>query len=139
MRSSSVITLYDHIFGCQATCLAKFGTTEINQGRQQNGEGKMIIEATNYFARQGQAEAVLEQRRKATEIRLELGLEPGRILLKLEGSGPDVRWECSFASQEAYEADRAARAASPAFEAARKQMHTLLDRFERHVSVQDEG
>ena len=99
----------------------------------------MIVEATNYFAKEGQAQAVLEQRRKATEIRRSLGLEPGRILVKLEGTGPDVRWECSFASKEAYQADRAARAASKEFEAARKQMHTLVEKFERHVSSSDQG
>ncbi|PWK77033.1 hypothetical protein [Aminobacter sp. AP02] len=93
----------------------------------------MIVEATNYFARDGQAGAVLQQRRKATEIRRELGLDPGRILIRLEGNGPDVRWECSFASREAYEADMAARGRSQAFADARKAMHILLERFERHV------
>ncbi|MBB6469760.1 hypothetical protein [Aminobacter carboxidus] len=97
----------------------------------------MIVEATNYFAREGQADEVLKQRRKATEIRRQLGLEPGRILVRMEGSGPDVSWECDFVSREAYDSDRAARASSPDFEAARKQMHTLLDKFERHVSVED--
>lgn len=97
----------------------------------------MIVEATNYFAREGMADEVLAQRRKATEIRHRLGLEPGRTLVKLEGSGPDVRWECSFASKDAYDVDRAVRTASAEFEAARKQMHTLLDRFERHVSEVD--
>ncbi|CAK7260222.1 MULTISPECIES: hypothetical protein [unclassified Shinella] len=94
----------------------------------------MIVEATNYFAREGLADAVLEQRRKASEIRRGLGLEPGLILVKLEGDGPDVRWECRFASRAAYEADRAARAASPDFEEARRAMHRLLAKFERHVS-----
>lgn len=93
----------------------------------------MIVEATNYFARDGQAQAVLEQRRKATAIRLELGLEPGRTLVRIEGNGPDVRWECDFASREAFEADMATRAGSPAFADARKAMHALLERFERHV------
>lgn len=93
----------------------------------------MIVEATNYFAREGLAAAVLEQRHKATEIRRELGLDPGRILIRLEGNGPDVRWECSFASRDAYEADMAARGGSQAFADARKAMHTLLERFERHV------
>ncbi|WP_269932024.1 hypothetical protein [Aminobacter sp. HY435] len=93
----------------------------------------MIVEATNYFAREGQAAAVLEQRREATELRRELGLDPGRILIRLEGNGPDVRWECNFASREAYEVDMAARGGSQAFADARKTMHTLLERFERHV------
>ncbi|ATU95425.1 hypothetical protein [Phyllobacterium zundukense] len=96
----------------------------------------MIVEATNYFAKEGEAEAVLDQRRKASEIRRALGLQTGLIFLKLEGTGPDVRWECRFASKEVYEADRAARAASPEFEEARKFMHGLLEKFERHVSVE---
>ena len=96
----------------------------------------MIVEATNYFAKEGLAGAVLEQRRKASEIRRALGLEMGVIFLKLEGTGPDVRWECRFASREAYEADRLARAASPEFEEARKFMHGLLEKFERHVSIE---
>lgn len=98
----------------------------------------MIVEATNYFAKDGQADEVLKQRRKATEVRLQLGLDPGRILVRMEGTGPDIRWECSFASREAYDADRAARTASTDFEAARKQMHSLLERFERHVYEVDE-
>ena len=99
----------------------------------------MIIEATNYFAAEGMAGEVLTQRRSSTEIRRKLGLEPGRILVRLEGDGPDVRWECSFATREAYDADREARANSPEFESARKEMHTLLQRFERHVSEVDEA
>ncbi|ANH08128.1 hypothetical protein [Shinella sp. HZN7] len=96
----------------------------------------MIVEATNYFAKEGLADAVLKQRREASDIRHRLGLAPGLILLKLEGDGPDVRWECRFASREAYEADRAARAASPDFEEARRAMHRLLVKFERHVSME---
>lgn len=98
----------------------------------------MIVETTNYFAREGQAATVLEQRRHATAIRLALGLPPGRILVKLTGDGPDVRWECAFASMQAYEADMEARASSPEFAAARKAMHTLLSRFERHLSAEDD-
>lgn len=98
----------------------------------------MIVETTNYFAREGQSAAVLAQRRKASAIRRELGLEPGCIYVKLEGAGPDIRWECRFPSREAYEADMAARAQSQEFAAARKEMHTLLERFERHLSVPDE-
>ena len=97
----------------------------------------MIVEATNYYAKDGLAKAVLEQRRRASEIRRRLGLQEGIILVKVEGTGPDIRWECRFASTEAYEADRAVRAASADFEEARKHMHRLLERFERHVSEED--
>lgn len=99
----------------------------------------MIVEATNYFARDGQSDAVLKQRRKASEIRRDLGLNPGRILIRLEGNGPDVRWECSFASREAYDADMAVRGGSQGFTDARKAMHTLLERFERHVYETQDG
>lgn len=93
----------------------------------------VIVESTNYFARPGQARAVLEQRRSATRIRKALGLPAGRILVRIDGEGPDVRWECEFADWAAYDLDRAARKKSAEFEAARVEMHTLLDRFERHV------
>lgn len=93
----------------------------------------MIVESTNYFARPGRAGAVLEQRRRATRIRTRLGLPAGRILVRIDGDGPDVRWECEFADQAAYDRDRAARKASTDFEAGRVAMHTLLERFERHV------
>ena len=93
----------------------------------------MIVEITNYYARAGQTDAVLEQRRHATAIRASLGLAPGRIFRKLEGAGPDVRWQCEFASRADYDRDMAARAASTDFAAAREAMHRLLERFERHL------
>jgi len=93
----------------------------------------LLVEITNYYARPGQAAAVLEQRRLATTLRVRLGLVPGRIFRKLEGSGPDVRWECTFANRAAYDADMAARAASHEFAEARQSMHGLLERFERHL------
>lgn len=98
----------------------------------------MIVETTNYFARDGQAAQVLAQRRKATEIRKRLGLDPGRILVRIEGGGPDVCWQCSFASRQDYEADMSARGGSQAFADARKAMHLLLERFERHVYQTDD-
>jgi len=93
----------------------------------------MIIEITNYYALPGQAEAVLAQRRHASEVRARLGLAAGRIFTKLEGAGPDVRWECAFETRAAYDADMARRAESSEFAEARKTMHTLLEKFERHL------
>lgn len=93
----------------------------------------MIIEITNYWARPGQAESVLEQRRNATAIRVGLGLAPGRTFKNMEGTGPDVRWECEFAGREDYDLDMSMRAASADFGAARKRMHEFLERFERHL------
>ena len=99
----------------------------------------MIVEITNYYARPGEAESVLEQRRHATAIRASLGLAPGRIFRKLEGAGPHVRWECEFATRDDYERDMAVRAASTEFAAARRTMHGFLERFERHLQERVDG
>lgn len=101
----------------------------------------MVVEITNYYARPGQAEAVLAQRRRASALRVRLGLPPGRIFRKLEGAGPDVRWECAFETLAAYEADMAGRAASSEFAATRETMHRLLEKFERNLqeALPDEG
>ena len=93
----------------------------------------MLIEITNYYAQAGRADAVLEQRRRATALRVRLGLPAGRTFRKLEGDGPDVRWECVFATRADYESDMAARTAAPDFTAAREAMRALVDRFERHL------
>jgi hypothetical protein len=93
----------------------------------------MIIEVTNYFADPAKLDAVLARRRMATRIRIALGLSPGRILVRREGEGPLVRWECSFADDAEYQRDRRARAGSPEFDASRKEMLALVDRFERQV------
>ncbi|WP_029041317.1 hypothetical protein [Cucumibacter marinus] len=99
----------------------------------------MIVEITNYFAAPDNQKAVLAQRRKASKLRAELGLPEGEIFIRQGDKGPDVRWECRFENQAAFEADLAARRQSPEFENARKTMHTLLDRFERHIFERDEG
>src|SRR5882724_3795699 len=93
----------------------------------------MIIERTNYYSKPGQQEAVLATRRAACAVRRDIGLPVGAIRVKTEGDGPDVTWECGFASQEAHAADLAARAASAAFEEVRRQMRGLIERFERLV------
>ena len=57
----------------------------------------MFVERTNYFAKSGQAEKVLEIRRAACAVRVSLGLPAGTIFVKqgLESDGPDVSWECT--------------------------------------------
>jgi hypothetical protein len=99
----------------------------------------MIVESTLYYALAGQLDAVLARRRAATDLRMRLGLPPGRIFRKLEGAGPDVRWECVFATRADYDRDMAVRAASPEFAAGRAAMHGLLERFERHLQESVEG
>lgn len=93
----------------------------------------MIIEITNYYARPEKVDAVVAQRRRATAIRAQLGLPPGRAFRKLEGAGPDVRWECTYATRAEYKRDLALRTASEEFTQARQAMHLLVERFERHL------
>jgi hypothetical protein len=76
---------------------------------------------------------VLTQRRLACDIRGKLHLPRGRIFLRVEADGPDVRWEQSYPTEEEYSRDRAARAASSEFVRATQRMNELIDRFERHV------
>jgi len=93
----------------------------------------MIVERTNYYAKSGLQDRVLATRQRASAVRIAIGLPAGKIRTKAGGDGPDVTWECAFASSAAHEADLAARAANPDFEALRREMRTLIDRFERCI------
>jgi hypothetical protein len=95
-----------------------------------------IVERTHYYAKPGLAAEVLELRRRASAVRLSIGLPAGEILVKHpggDGSEPDVAWQCAFADAAARDADLAARAASAEFESVRVQMRKLYARFERQV------
>ena len=95
----------------------------------------MIIERTNYWAKPGRRDEVLRVRRQASAVRRQLGLPMGTIFVKqnADDDGPDVQWECAFASRATNEADMAARAASADFDTARGAMQAVTDRFERHL------
>jgi hypothetical protein len=95
-----------------------------------------IVERTHYYAKPGMAAEVLDVRRKASAVRLSIGLPAGEILIKHpggDGSEPDVVWECTFANVAARDADLAVRAASAEFKNVRVQMRKLYTRFERQV------
>lgn len=98
-----------------------------------SGVRAMIVERTHYYAKPGMADRVLAARRRASAVRIAIGLPAGKIRVKTEGGGPDVAWECGFAGEAAHQADLAARAASPDFEAVRQEMRGLIDRFERCI------
>jgi len=99
----------------------------------------MILERTLYFAKSGHESDVLAVRRRASRIRVELGLAAGAISVRHGASdAPSVAWECRFATESAHQDDLEARGASDAFSAIRKEMQTHLERFERHVLRQDE-
>jgi dienelactone hydrolase len=99
----------------------------------------MLVERTHYYAKPGRAAEVLAARRRASEVRVALGLRHGRILAKADpgGDGPDVTWECAFPDADAHARDLEARRQSPEFAAVRARMTALIDRFERLVLVPD--
>ncbi len=101
----------------------------------------MLVERTHYYAKPGHAAEVLAARRRASEVRVALGLPHGRILAKVDraGDGPDVTWECDFADAAAHARDLEARDRSPEFSAVRKRMTGLIDRFERLVLEGDDA
>ena len=109
--------------------------TVLGQGITPTGAIR-IVERTHYYARPGLATEVLDQRRKASAVRVSIGLPAGEIFVKHpggDGSEPDVAWQCTFADVAARDADFAARAASAEFESVRVQMRKLYARFERQV------
>lgn len=97
----------------------------------------MIVSYNFYYARPGNAAAVLQQRIKACDVRAQLGLPRGRIISKLEDGDdwPDVIWRLDFADMTGQDADMQIRAASPEFEAIRHGMRQLCRRFERPLYV----
>jgi dienelactone hydrolase len=99
----------------------------------------MLVERTHYYAKPGRAAEVLATRRRASEVRVALGLPGGRILAKADprSEGPDVTWECAFPDATAHARDLEARGESSEFAAVRARMTTLIDRFERLVLVAD--
>ena len=92
------------------SCAASLG-----QGTPTNTT--MVVERTQYFAKPGLAAEVLAVRRKASAVRVSIGLPAGEIFVKHpdgDGSEPEVAWQCAFADAAAHAADLAARGASRA-------------------------
>ena len=98
-----------------------------------------FVEKTNYYGEESRVDEILAIRREACAVRSDLGLPMGVIFVKdhRESDGPDVSWECTYSSLEAYEQDLAVRAASPAFEDVRDRMAAAVERFERHLNQVD--
>jgi hypothetical protein len=93
----------------------------------------VIVSHNYYYARPGNAAAVLRQRLSASDVRVRIGLPRGHVLRRIAGAEdlPDVIWELEFGDLAAHHADMAVRAASPEFEAIRQGMRRLYRRFER--------
>ena len=107
----------------------------LGQGTITSTGAIRVVERTHYYAKPGLAAEVLDVRRKASAVRVSIGLPAGEIFVKHpggDGSEPDVAWQCTFADVAA-RADLAARAGSAECESVRVQMRQLYARFERQV------
>jgi hypothetical protein len=100
-----------------------------------------IVERTQYYAKPGLAAEVLDQRRKASAVRMSIGLPAGEIFVKHpggDGSEPDVAWQCTFGDAAARDADLAARAASAEFAKVRVQMRIEPCSARRRCAIQQD-
>ena len=101
----------------------------------------MFIERTQYYAKPGMAAEVRKTRARACNVREAIGLPRGTVLHKVDPAddGPDVTWQCEFATIADRDRDLQVRADSPKFEAVRKHMRTCYDRFDRHFEEVVDG
>jgi len=97
----------------------------------------MLIERTCYLPKPDRQAEVLRARREACRVRVGIGLPAGDIWTGTTARGAMVFWDGRFADAQRHAADLAARAASPAFEAVRARMRTLIDDFDRQVLEPD--
>ena len=99
----------------------------------------MYVERTNYWAQPDKAQQVLAVRRRASQIRTDLGLPAGTIFVKAAGQveGPDVQWECTFKTLEERTKDLQVRDSSSDFRQIREAMRAVNERFERHLVLRD--
>lgn len=95
----------------------------------------MITERTVYLPKSGKLDDVLATRRRASEIRREIGLRAGEISIEndVDGTPLRIQWQCNFADEAAHKADLDGRAASPDFTSIRKTMTSMIDDFKRQV------
>src|SRR5262245_49075214 len=71
-----------------------------------------VVERTHYYAKPGLAAEVLDVRRKASAVRLSIGLPAGGIFVNYpdgDGIEPDVDLQCTFADVAARDGPRGAR------------------------------
>ncbi len=96
-----------------------------------------IIVMNQYWAKDGKIEEVYQHRLYASEVRKNLGLAAGRVLLNTdpEGESPHVIWECEYPSMEAREKDVQLLGETGQFDEVMEKMGTLIIKFKRTVYI----
>ena len=101
----------------------------------QAQESKNIIVMNQYWAKDGMIEEVYKHRLHASEVRKNLGLKVGRVLLitETDNESAHVIWECEYSSIEDREKDTELLRKSGQFGEVMEKMGTLIDNFKRTV------
>ena len=101
----------------------------------QAQESKKIIVMNQYWAKDGMIQEVYEHRLYASQVRKNLGLNVGRVLLTTEtdNESAHVIWECEYSSIEARNRDTQLLMESGQFDEVMDKMGTLIDDFERTI------
>jgi len=101
----------------------------------QAQENKKIIVMNQYWAKEGMIDEVYNHRLYASEVRKNLGLKVGRVLLitKSDNESAHVIWECEYPSIEAREKDTQLLMESAQFDEVMEKMGTLIDDFRRTI------
>lgn len=101
----------------------------------QAQESKKIIVMNQYWAKDGMIEEVYNHRLYASQVRKNLGLKVGRVLLntKTDNESAHVIWECEYDSIEARNKDTQLLMESGQFDEVMEKMGTLIDNFERTI------
>ncbi len=102
--------------------------------------GDQVVVHNAYYAKPGLAEAVYQWRLHASDVRVQLGFPPGRVLRRIEETGdsaqasqPDVIWECTYPNLAARQRDAQAVEATTEFQAVMQHMRTLIHHFDRQI------
>ncbi len=101
----------------------------------QAQDSKEIIVMNQYWAKDGMIEEVYKHRLYASQVRKNLGLKVGRVLLitEADNESPHVIWECEYDSLEDRENDIQMLTESGQFEEVMEKMGTLIDDFKRTI------
>lgn len=100
----------------------------------------MIIEQIRYYTAEDAVDQILEARREVSNLRRQLNLPPGRILIAdpaPEGT-PAVVWQCAYEDEGLMGSAEAAVMGHADYEAARGRLATLAVRVEVELFMTDD-
>lgn len=99
----------------------------------------MIIEQIRYFGPDEAAEEICRARREVDDIRVQLGLPRGLVMLAdpVPDDSPAVVWQCAYETEGHLAVAESAIAGSQEYGTARDHLATLVQRTEIEVYTAD--